>query len=81
MGNFKLKITNRKHWIQVVVVHTFNPSTQGGRVRQISCDFKASLVYRVSKGRARDTQRNPVSKNKNENEERGEGGEEGEGGG
>ena len=29
-----------------VVAHAFNPSTQGGRGRQIS-EFKASLVYRV----------------------------------
>jgi hypothetical protein len=35
----------------------------GGRSRQIS-EFKASLVYRVSSRIARDTQRNPVWKNK-----------------
>jgi hypothetical protein len=34
----------------------------GGRGRQIS-EFKASLVYIVSSRTARDTQRNPVSKN------------------
>jgi hypothetical protein len=34
----------------------------GGRGRQIS-EFEASLVYRVSSRTARDTQRNPVSKN------------------
>jgi hypothetical protein len=38
----------------------------GGRGRQIS-EFKASLVYRVSSRTARATQRNPVSKNKNNN--------------
>ena len=27
------------------------------------CEFKASLVYRTSSKTARDTQRNPVSKN------------------
>jgi hypothetical protein len=35
----------------------------GGRGRQIS-EFEANLVYRVSSRTARDTQRNPVSKNK-----------------
>jgi hypothetical protein len=34
----------------------------GGRGRQLS-EFEASLVYRVSSRIARDTQRNPVSKN------------------
>jgi hypothetical protein len=33
----------------------------GGRDRRIS-EFEASLVYRVSSRRARDTQKNPVSK-------------------
>jgi hypothetical protein len=47
-----------------VVVHTFDPSTQGGRGRRIS-EFEASLVYRVSSRRVRAIQRNPVSKNKN----------------
>jgi hypothetical protein len=36
----------------------------GGRGRQIS-EFESSLVCRVSYRTARDTQRNPVSKNKN----------------
>jgi hypothetical protein len=35
----------------------------GGRGRQIS-EFKASLVYKVSSRTARAIQRNPVSKNK-----------------
>jgi hypothetical protein len=35
----------------------------GGRGRWIS-EFEASLVYRVSSRTARDTQRNPVLKNK-----------------
>jgi hypothetical protein len=38
----------------------------GGRGRQIS-EFEANLVYRVSYRTARATQRNPVSKNKNNN--------------
>jgi hypothetical protein len=46
-----------------VVAHTFNPSTWGGRGRQTS-EFEASLIYRVSSRTARATQRNPVSKNK-----------------
>ena len=37
-----------------------------GRPRQADlCEFEASLVYRVSSRTARDTQRNPVSKNQN----------------
>jgi hypothetical protein len=32
-------------------------------------EFEASLVYRVSSGTARDTQRNPVSKKKKERKE------------
>jgi hypothetical protein len=39
---------------QAVVAHTFNPSTWGGRGRQIS---KASLDYRVSSRIVRATQR------------------------
>jgi hypothetical protein len=35
----------------------------GGRGRQI-IEFEASLVYRVSSRKVRDTQRNPVSKKK-----------------
>jgi hypothetical protein len=45
-----------------VVAYAFNPSTPGGRGRQIS-EFKASLVYKVSSRTARAIQRNPVSKN------------------
>ena len=44
----------------VVVAHTCNPSTLGGRGRRIS-EFEASLVYRVSSRTGRATQRNPVS--------------------
>jgi hypothetical protein len=47
-----------------MVAHAFNPSTRGGRGRQIS-EFKATLVYRVSSRAARAIQRNPVSKKKN----------------
>jgi hypothetical protein len=49
-----------------VVAHAFNPS------RRIS-EFEASLVYKVSSRTARDTQRNPVSKNQtkpNQNREK-----------
>jgi hypothetical protein len=38
----------------------------GGRGRRVS-EFEASLVYRVSSRTARATQRNPVSKNQNNN--------------
>jgi hypothetical protein len=41
------------------------------------CEFKASLVYRVSSRTAKATQRNPVSKNKTKNSEK-ESGEVGE---
>jgi hypothetical protein len=43
-----------------MLAHTFNPST--GRGRWI-CEFKASLVYKVSSRTARAIQRNPVLKN------------------
>jgi hypothetical protein len=49
-----------------VVTHAFNPSTWE-RGRRIS-EFKASLVYRVSSRTAGTTQRNPVSKNQNQNQ-------------
>jgi hypothetical protein len=39
----------------------------GDRNRQ-TCEFEASLVYRVSSRTARTTQRNPVSKNQKEKE-------------
>ena len=47
-----------------VVEHAFNTEL-GDRDRQIS-DFKASLVYRVNSRKSRATQRNPVSKTKNQ---------------
>jgi hypothetical protein len=49
-----------------VVVHAFNPSTRGAGGRWIS-EFEASLVYKVSSRTAKATQRNPVSKNPNNN--------------
>jgi len=48
-------------------LHTLNPNT--GRQRQADlCEFEASLVYRVSSRTARDTQRNPVSKQTNKDQ-------------
>jgi hypothetical protein len=41
----------------------------GGRGRQIS-EFEASLVYRVSSRTARTAQRNPVSKNKKQQQQK-----------
>jgi hypothetical protein len=56
----KTKFTSRPG----VVAHAFNPSTwEAERGRRIS-EFKAILVYKVSSRTARATQRNPVSKNK-----------------
>ena len=43
-----------------MVAHAFNPSSWGGRGREIS-EIKASLVCRMSFRAAEDTQRNPVS--------------------
>ena len=54
--------TRRHLWSRVVVAHACNPSTLGGRGRQIS-EFKASLVYKVSSRTARAIQRNSVLKN------------------
>jgi hypothetical protein len=57
---FQKKI--RRHGIsQMVVAHTFNPSTR---------EAEASLVYKVSSRTARAIQRNPVSKNKQTNTQR-----------
>jgi hypothetical protein len=43
----------------------FNPSTQRQKQPDL-CEFETSLVYRVSSGTARTTQRNPVSKTQNQ---------------
>jgi hypothetical protein len=51
--------------LEMMVVHTFNPSTQ--EQRQVDSKFKASLVYRESYRTVRATQRNPVSENNNNN--------------
>ena len=48
---------------QAMVAHACNPSTLGGRGRQIS-EFEVSLVCRVSSRTARAIQRNPVLKKK-----------------
>jgi hypothetical protein len=57
-------VASYKTELSGVVVHAFNPSTRGGGIgRQIS-EFEASLVYKVSSRTARATQRNPVSKTK-----------------
>ena len=42
------------------MVHAFSPSTWEADL----CEFKASLVCRVSSRTAKDTQRNPASKEK-----------------
>ena len=48
---------------QAVVVHTLIPVL--GRQKQADlCEFKASLVYRVSSRTVKATQRSPVLKNK-----------------
>jgi hypothetical protein len=47
----------------MMVAHAFNSSTRGNRGSWIS-KLKASLVYRVSSGAVRDTQRDPVSNQK-----------------
>ena len=41
------------------MAHASNPSTLGGKGRQIS-EFEASLVYRVCSRTARAIQRNPI---------------------
>ncbi|EGV97629.1 hypothetical protein I79_014964 [Cricetulus griseus] len=50
------------------MIHTFNPSTphSGGRGRRIF-EFRTSLVYRANSRRAKDTQKNPVLKQTNNN--------------
>jgi hypothetical protein len=44
--------TEKEGRSQAVVAHAFNPSTWGGRGRQIS-EFEASLIYKVSSRTAR----------------------------
>jgi hypothetical protein len=44
-----------------MVAHTFNAHTWGAEA-DVSLEFKASLVYRVSSRTARATQRNPALK-------------------
>ena len=48
-----------------MVADAFNPSTHLGGRQEDLCEFKASLVYRVSSRiGSKATQRNPVSKQK-----------------
>jgi hypothetical protein len=51
--------------LQVVLVHTFNPSTWEAEAGG-SLEFEASLVYRASSRTARATQRNPILENQNQ---------------
>lgn len=46
---------------QAVVAHASNPGTQGADTGDL-CEFEASFVYRESFRMAKDTQRNPISK-------------------
>jgi hypothetical protein len=55
--------TSRHISSRAVVAHTFDPSTWGGRGRQIS-EFKASLVYRMSSRTARATEKHCLRKTK-----------------
>ena len=48
-----------------MVKHPFSPSIWKAEAVDI-CEFKASLVYKVSSRTAKDTQRNPVLKKKKE---------------
>jgi hypothetical protein len=50
------------------MAHAFNPSTWKAEAGKF-LEFEASLVYRVSSRTERATQRNPVSKNKNNKKE------------
>ena len=44
--------------------HAFHPSTPGRQRQTDLCEFKDSMIYRVSFRTAQDTQRNPFFKNK-----------------
>lgn len=48
----------------MVVVHTLNRSTQEAEAGR--SEFESSLIYRVNFWTARATQRNPVSKDQNQ---------------
>jgi hypothetical protein len=52
---------------QAVAVHTFISSTWEAEAGRF-CEFKASLIYRVSSRTAKVTQRNPVLKNQPTNQ-------------
>jgi hypothetical protein len=66
-GNKSINLIKRNKDRPVMVVHTFNLSTQ--RQRQVDlCEFETSLVNRVSSRAIRATQRNPVSKNQPTNQ-------------
>ena len=53
-----------RNLIQVVVAHTFNPSTWIWERQVDLFEFKVNLVYRESSRTARATHRNLISKNK-----------------
>jgi hypothetical protein len=57
-------IFKRSKSSRVVVAHTFNPSTLEAETDRF-LSWRPSLVYRASSRTARATERNPVSKNKN----------------
>jgi hypothetical protein len=66
-GLFDKKVEVR--W--TVVAHAFKSQHLGGRGRgRWISEFEASLVYRVSPGTGRVTQRNPVSKKKKKKKKR-----------
>ena len=56
-----------KNEIWAVVVHGFNPSTWEAKAGDL-CEFKASLVYRMSSRTAKATQRNRVLKKQKKKE-------------
>ena len=53
-----------------MVAHTFNPNTQEASTQVDLCEYRTSLVYRVSFRIARATQRNLVLKNQKVKQEK-----------
>lgn len=54
-----------------VVAHTLNPDNQHSRdIGRKICEFKTSLIYKVSSTTARATQGSPVSKNQKQQQQK-----------
>ena len=51
----------------MIMVHTFNLSTQEAEAGEYLCEFRANLVYRMSSKAAKATRKNCLEKRENNN--------------